>query len=63
MTDTVTAGGIGSWFWNDDIWLPPNVTWSDLQSNEEVTYFNFYDLIYPIPAGVLLIFIRRFVER
>ena len=23
---------LANWFWNEDIWLPPNVTWTDLEN-------------------------------
>ena len=54
--------------WKEDIWLPPNVTWSDLTNNSggggEVNYRKISDLlIYPIPAALLLIVIRYTLER
>ena len=54
-------------FWKEDIWLPPNVTWSDLTNypggGGEVNYRKFSDLMYPIPAALLLIVIRYTLER
>ena len=35
---------LSEWFWDDRVWLPPNVTWSHIQSTPEVTYFEFTDL-------------------
>lgn len=54
------------WFWNDDIWLPPNVTWTDLEQSEireGVAVPKFSHLWYPIPASLIVIAIRYFVER
>jgi len=55
---------LSSMFWNEDIWLPPNVTWADVRpmpgSNR---YTNFNELWYPIPAGLLIIFVRAMVMR
>ncbi len=25
------GGNLSRWFWNDEVWLPPNVTWEDLR--------------------------------
>lgn len=55
-----------TWFWNEDIWLPPNVTWSDLETSmgrEGVAIAKFADLWYPIPAAILVIITRYFVEK
>jgi len=35
---------LSQWFWDSDVWLPPNVTWSHLQSTEDSKYFEFADL-------------------
>ena len=54
------------WFWNDDIWLPPNVTWTDLEQSEMregVAVPKFSHLWYPIPASLIVIAIRYAVER
>ena len=54
------------WFWNDDIWLPPNVTWTDLEQSEireGVAVPKFSHLWYPIPASIIVIAIRYAVER
>jgi len=54
------------WFWNDDIWLPPNVTWTDLEQSEireGVAVPKFSHLWYPIPASLIVIAIRYVVER
>jgi len=55
---------LSSMFWNEDIWLPPNVTWADVKpvpgSNR---YTNFNELWYPIPAGLIIIFVRALVMR
>lgn len=50
---------LSDWFWNDDFWLPPNVTWSDVQSSPEkphIQYAEFGHLAYPvvIAAGINL---------
>jgi hypothetical protein len=36
------ASELSAWFWNDEFWLPPNVTWSSLQSTEpDISYASF----------------------
>ena len=60
-----------SWFWNPDIWLPPNVTWDSFKEQkvlnntviEPENFAKFSDLWYPIPMALVMIFIRRVVEK
>ena len=60
---------LANWFWNEDIWLPPNVTWNDLESSmghgdqEFESVAKFTDLWYPIPAAFVVIAVRLFFER
>lgn len=51
------------WFWMDDFWLPPNVTWKDLEPQAGVKYADFEDLLYPVPTAFVLILLRYVVER
>jgi len=61
------ASLLNQWFWNEDIWLPPNVTWSDLETSmnpkEGVRVARFADLWYPVPAAFIVIAIRYVFER
>jgi len=54
---------LGNWFWNPDIWLPPNVTWADLVPNEKIQYADHRDLYYGLVWGILLIGVRRCIEK
>ncbi|ELT87375.1 hypothetical protein CAPTEDRAFT_170489 [Capitella teleta] len=55
--------GIQDWFWNEDFWLPPNVTWKDL-TRDETTYIAYArDLWAVFPLAVLLFLIRLVWER
>lgn len=66
MGVTVLMQPLSNWFWDEDIWLPPNVTWSDLEMSSKhggVTYSKFSDLWYPVPAALLVILLRVLVER
>lgn len=63
MASTVN---FAKWFWNEDIWLPPNVTWTDLEvsmSRGGVAVAKFSDLWLPIPAALIVIAIRYVFER
>ena len=48
-------------FWNEDIWLPPNVTWDSFSGDEKFAQFS--HLYYPIPAAFLVIAVRMVIER
>ncbi|XP_040566167.1 ceramide synthase 6 [Lepeophtheirus salmonis] len=50
-------------FWNEGVWLPPNITWRNLEPTGEFTYNNFNDLYKPIPMALLVLVIRFWVER
>lgn len=50
-------------FWDPDIWLPPNITWADLQSSDQIEYTNHKDLLYPIPMALLVFVIRYCFEK
>ena len=53
----------GTWFWNDDFWLPPNITWQDINpnGNSKITYADF-DHLYVYPwILVVCIFIYRYL--
>jgi len=52
------------WFWSEYIWLPPNMTWADVTPKPGSNrYTNFGELWYPIPAGIILIFIRGYIMK
>ena len=68
--------GIGShlsmWFWNPDIWLPPNVDWNTFKEEKIINstivikpehFANFSDLWYPIPIAFCFIITRVLVEK
>ena len=50
-------------FWSSDVWLPPNVTWSDMQPTDENNYPDFRDIWYPILYSFALTFVRLVFER
>ena len=60
-----------SWFWNEDIWLPPGITWDTMKQPQSVNntiiypeqFAQFGDLLYPLPLALLMILVRWVVER
>jgi hypothetical protein len=51
-------------FWDDNFWLPPNVTWKDLKAREsEVAYASFGDLSYPLVLAWAVVVIRKAIEK
>lgn len=63
--------GAAQWFWNPDVWLPPNVTWDSFNEAkvvqdsrlEPTDFARFSDLWYPIPLSIIVILIRYGVEK
>ncbi|XP_014680865.1 PREDICTED: ceramide synthase 6-like isoform X2 [Priapulus caudatus] len=52
-----------AWFWNPGFWLPPNVTWEDIRSTDEVRYVEFSDLLASVPLAVGVLMFRYLFER
>jgi len=50
-------------FWNPDVWLPPNVTWADLEPNDKIAYADHRHLAIPLPFAVVLLGVRLVLER
>ena len=54
-------------FWSEDFWLPPNVTWSELNpettSTPSVKFCKFYDLGYPLVLAWIILAVRTALER
>ncbi|GFQ76734.1 ceramide synthase 6 [Trichonephila clavata] len=54
---------INTWFWNDYVWLPPNVTWADISDTGTVNYAQFSDLYYAFKVALALLVVRYFLEQ
>ncbi|XP_041087345.1 ceramide synthase 6-like isoform X2 [Polyodon spathula] len=52
--------GVWCSVWNEEYWLPANITWSDLQSTEDHVYPQAEELGLIIPAAIAM-FISRFL--
>lgn len=52
-------------FWNQDLWLPENVTWDNISpdSNHKISYTNYKHLFFAIPLSFLILGLRYFLER
>ncbi|GAB6030566.1 hypothetical protein CHUAL_007429 [Chamberlinius hualienensis] len=59
----MNAGRFSEWFWNPDVWLPPNITWTDLKDTEDVKYAKFVDVYYAFPMAVFFSILRIALER
>ncbi|XP_069041598.1 ceramide synthase 2a [Lepisosteus oculatus] len=51
------------WFWWDRLWLPYNLTWSDLEDRDGRVYAKTSDLWVTIPLALLFLVIRQLFER
>ena len=54
---------IQEWFWSEDFWLPPNVTWADLERDEGIFLPYARDLWVPLPLAVVMFLLRLLWER
>ena len=50
-----------AYFWSEDIWLPPNVTWDTFAYDDNFAQFS--HLYFPIPAAFVVIAIRLVIEK
>ncbi|XP_069678484.1 ceramide synthase 6 isoform X1 [Periplaneta americana] len=50
-------------FWDPDLWLPPNVTWADIEPNDKIAYADHRHLIVPLPMALLMLALRFVFER
>lgn len=52
-------------FWSSDVWLPPGVTWKDLEPNDQnpIAYPRFSDIWYPVLFSFALTFLRLLFEK
>ena len=51
------------YFWDEDFWLPPNVTWKHLESDEHTFIPSFSDMWIPLPIAVGLFILRLLWQR
>nr|UEK51526.1 ceramide synthase 6 [Parasacculina yatsui] len=54
---------LSNWFWNENFWLPPNVTWRILDERRSESFAQFSDLVHPFPMAFFFLLIRFFVEK
>jgi len=47
--------------WDDEVWLPPNITWEYFDHDDRFAQFSHLGL--PIPMAFLLIIVRVFIQR
>ncbi|CAG0895516.1 unnamed protein product [Cyprideis torosa] len=50
------------WFWNEAVWLPKNMSWTDFKSSGDERYPSSGDLWIPIVLSLLLMVCRRWIE-
>ena len=65
-TETVTGPSLtlSNWFWREDIWLPPNLTWADVKPDPGSNrYTRFEELWYPVPAALVIILVRAYAMK
>ncbi|XP_063147052.1 ceramide synthase 4 isoform X2 [Candoia aspera] len=51
------------WLWRQEYWLPPGITWADMQETEDVRYPQPQHLLLGLPITLLLLVLRFFFKR
>ncbi|ETE57149.1 hypothetical protein L345_17139, partial [Ophiophagus hannah] len=51
------------WLWRQEYWLPPGITWEDMQETEDIRYPQPHHLLLSFPIVLLLVAFRLFFER
>ncbi|XP_034032459.1 ceramide synthase 2 [Thalassophryne amazonica] len=54
---------ISEWLWWESLWLPENVSWSDLEDKDGRVYAKVSQLYAVVPCALCLLFIRYIFER
>ena len=51
-------------FWNEKFWLPPNITWKDIEpgSKADITHADHRHFLWVIPISICIILIRYVIE-
>lgn len=62
-----TMRDLSSWFWSDNFWLPPNVTWATfdehkLANSPEIRFAQYDELLTPVLAAVIVIVIKAVAQ-
>uniref|UniRef100_A0A8C0IHS4 TLC domain-containing protein n=1 Tax=Bubo bubo TaxID=30461 RepID=A0A8C0IHS4_BUBBB len=57
------ARSLYDWLWQHEFWLPPGITWQDMQESEDVHYPQPRELLLSIPFALILVVIRCAFER
>lgn len=52
-----------AWFWSDEIWLPPGLTWADLEDKDGRVYAKASHLYVTVPYAFVFLLIRYLFER
>lgn len=54
-------------FWSESIWLPPNITWTDISAQSKthpnVQHADYRHLLWPIPMAFVIIILRFILEK
>ncbi|XP_077298844.1 ceramide synthase schlank isoform X2 [Arctopsyche grandis] len=55
---------VGSYFWSESVWLPPNVTWQDIEpaADKPVRYTDYTHLLFPVPLALFVLLLRYLLE-
>ncbi|XP_059847484.1 ceramide synthase 4a isoform X2 [Hypanus sabinus] len=54
---------LDKWLWHHEYWLPPGITWKDMEDSEHAHYPRPRDLVIALPYALVFIVLRTLYER
>ncbi|XP_072924721.1 ceramide synthase 4a isoform X1 [Hemitrygon akajei] len=54
---------LDKWLWHHEYWLPPGITWKDMEDSEHAHYPRPRDLVIALPYALVFIVLRSLYER
>lgn len=54
---------LNRWFWWENLWIPANCTWADLEDHDGIVFPKPYQLYATIPYAFVMLMVRFLIER
>jgi ceramide synthetase len=54
---------LSEWLWQETYWLPPNVTWAELEDRDGLVFAHPHHVLAAFPVALVLVAVRIVFER